>query len=206
MAVSPRLILLDEPTAALDRNLRIKTRSMFLDLHKETTATFIHVTHDFEEALALADRLAILINGRIVQCGKPDDVFNNPNDKYIADFLGYRNVFGGQVKEGRIDLKGVSVAIPLDNADFVYIAVRSDDIIISKEKILSSARNSFRGTVKNVINKSTMVEVILDIGINLSVDITRKSREEMDIKPGDAMWATFKVSSIKVFKHKWSEK
>jgi molybdate/tungstate transport system ATP-binding protein len=201
MAVSPRFLLLDEPTAALDRNLRIKTRSMFLDLHKKTAATFIHVTHDFEEALTLADRLAILINGRVVQCGKPDDVFNNPGNKEIADFLGYRNVFGGVVKKGLIDLMGVSVAVPLDDAEFAYIAILSDDIIISKRRLQSSARNSFRGTVKDVINSSSLVEVVLDIGIDLSVDITRKSKEEMNIKPGDPMWATFKVSSIKVFKH-----
>lgn len=201
MAVAPECFLLDEPTAALDRNLRLQTRSMFLDLHKQTTATFIHVTHDFEEALALADRLAILIDGRIVQCGKPDDVFNNPVSKDVADFLGYRNVFGGAVKDGIIDLDGVPVAIPLDNAESAYIAIRSDDIIISKRQIKSSARNSFKGKVKNVINRSSMVEVILDIGIDLSVDITRKSKEEMKIKPGDPMWVTFKVSSIKVFEH-----
>jgi molybdate/tungstate transport system ATP-binding protein len=201
MAVAPLFFLLDEPTAALDRNLRLKTRSMFWDLHKETTATFVHVTHDFEEALALADRIAVLIDGRIVQCGKPDDVFNNPVNKEIADFLGYRNVFGGVVKDGVIELKGVPVAIPLDNAESAYIAIRSDDIIISKRQIRSSARNSFQGKVKNVVNRSSMVEVVLDIGVDLSVDITRKSKEEMKIKPGDPMWVTFKVSSVKVFKH-----
>jgi molybdopterin-binding protein len=174
---------------------------MFLDLHKETQATFIHVTHDFEEALALADRLAILIDGTIVQCGKPDDVFNNPVDKEIANFLGYRNVFGGKVTAGEIDLKGVQIAIPSEESGFAYIAVRSDDIIISKQKIESSARNCFRGKVKDVINSSSLVEVVLDIGVDLSVDITRKSREEMNIKPGDVMWATFKVSAIKVFRH-----
>lgn len=201
MAISPKFFLFDEPTAALDRNLRIRTRSMFLDLHKETQATFIHVTHDFEEALALADRLAILIDGTIVQCGKPDDVFNNPVNKEIANFLGYRNVFGGKVKAGEIDLKGVQVTIPLEEAGFAYIAIRSDDIIISQRKIESSARNCFRGTVKDVINSSSLVEVVLDIGFDLSVDITRKSREEMNIKSGDVLWAAFKVSAIKVFRH-----
>ncbi|MCK4761495.1 MAG: ATP-binding cassette domain-containing protein [Candidatus Aminicenantes bacterium] len=210
LAVSPRVFLLDEPTAALDRNARIKTRSMFMDLHKETAATFVHVTHDFEEALALADRIAILIDGGIVQCGRPDDVFNNPAGKETADFLGYRNVFGGKVENGLIDIDGVTVAVPLEKADYAYIAIRTDDIIISKQRIESSARNSFYGTVKNVINKSSMVEVVLEVGgagsappngIELAVDITRKSKEEMGIEPGMPMWATFKVSSIKIFRH-----
>ncbi len=201
MAVTPSLFLLDEPTAALDRNSRIATREMFMQLHKETDATFVHVTHDFEEALALADRLAILIDGRIVQCGRPDDVFNNPGNKETAGFLGYRNVFGGPVSSGIMELDGVPVAVPLEDADFAYIAVRSDDIIISKQRLESSARNSFTGKIAHIINKSTIVEVILDVGFPLVVDITRKSCEEMNITPGDAIWATFKVSSIKVFKH-----
>lgn len=201
MAISPDIYLFDEPTAALDRNLRVKTREMFKNLHRDTNSTFVHVTHDFEEALSLADRIGILIDGRMVQCGRPDDLFNNPKNKDIADFLGYRNVFGGEVEESKININGFFITVPLKKANFAYIAIRSDDIIISKERIKSSARNSFYGKVINVLKRSSVVEVILDIGINLSIDITRNSFEEMEIKTGDDMWATFKVSSIRVFEH-----
>jgi len=201
MAISPRLLLLDEPTAALDRSARINTRATFIDLHRQTGATFIHVTHDFEEALALADKIAVLMDGRIVQWGKPEKVFNNPANKNVADFLGYRNVFGGPVKDGLLHLNGVSVAVPLEQSKLAYIAIRSDDIIISKEEIESSARNSLFGRVKKCIYKSSGVEVILDVGVDLAVDITRKSCREMAVCPGVPLWATFKVSSIKVFEH-----
>ena len=201
MAISPDIYLFDEPTSALDRNLRVKTRKMFLNLHKSTGSTFIHVTHDFEEALSLADRIGILIGGRMVQCGKPDDLFNHPRTKEIADFLGYKNVFGGKVRGNKIDLDGLGITVPISKADFVYIAIRSDDIIISKNRIESSARNSFPGRVSSILKKASGVEILLDIGINLCVDITRKSFEEMNIKNDDRMWATFKVSSIKVFEH-----
>jgi len=202
MAISPDIFLFDEPTAALDRNARIKTQSMFLNWHKkDSTSTFIHVTHDFEEALSLGDRIGILIDGQLLQCGKPDDVFNNPANKEIADFLGYRNVFGGPVRNNTLYINGTTITVPVETADHIYIAVRSDDIILSGKRLESSARNSFPGIVRNVLKKSSIIEVTLDIGVPLAVDITRKSYEEMDIKIGDQLWTTFKVSALKVFEH-----
>jgi molybdate/tungstate transport system ATP-binding protein len=202
MAISPDIFLFDEPTAALDRNARLKTQSLFLNWHKkDRDSTFIHVTHDFEEALSLGDRIGILLDGRLVQCGTPDHIFNHPVNKEVADFLGYRNVFGGPVRDNILYINGTAVTVPIKSAEHIYIAIRSDDIILSKTKFQSSARNSFSGTVKNILKKSSIIEIILDIGILLAIDITWKSYEEMDIKIGDQLWATFKVSSLKVFEH-----
>lgn len=201
MAISPDIYLFDEPTSSLDRNLRLKTRRMFVDLHKQTSATFIHVTHDFEEALSLADKLAILLDGKIVQFSRPDEVFNHPRTREVADFLGYRNVFGGVVKNNIFRTQKISITVPLKRADFAYVAIRSDEIILSRKKILSSARNSFSGKVESVLKKAYGIEIIVNAGLLFSVDITRKSYEEMDLKIGDNLWITFKVSSIKVFEH-----
>lgn len=202
MAISPQIFLLDEPTAALDRNLRHDTQTMFMDWHrKEPSATFVHVTHDFEEALSLGDRIGILIDGRLVQCGTPDYVFNHPATKRVADFLGYRNVFGGPVENNTLILDNLEIAVPVEQAGHIYVAIPSDDIILSSNKFQSSARNTFCGTVKNVLKKSSVIEVIVDIGILLAIDITRKSFLEMNIKPGDTLWTTFKVSALKVFEH-----
>jgi molybdopterin-binding protein len=202
MIISPDIYLFDEPTAALDRNTRVKTQQLFVQLHKETGAIFVHVTHDFEEALSLADRIAILRDGKILQCGRPDDIFNNPKTKEIADFLGYRNVFGGVINNNKIFIDGIEIMVPKETSTFAYIAIKSDDIIISRKKFQSSARNSFKGTVTNVLKRASVAEVVLDIGILLIIDITRKSCEEMAVKTGDKLWATFKVSSLKVFEHK----
>ncbi|MCP4152322.1 MAG: ATP-binding cassette domain-containing protein [bacterium] len=202
MIISPDIYLFDEPTAALDRNSRLKTQQLFLKIHKESGAIFLHVTHDFEEALSLADRIAVLKDGKILQCGKPDDIFNNPGSKEIADFLGYRNVFGGTIENYIFTVDDVKIMVPMESCAFAYIAIKSDDVIISGQPFESSARNSFKGTVTNVFKKASVVEVVLDIGIPLHVDITRKSCEEMNIKPGEKLWATFKVSALKVFEHK----
>lgn len=202
MAISPDIFLFDEPTAALDRNARLNTHAMFLNWHKKDgAATFVHVTHDFEEALSLGDRIGILIDGKLIQCGKPDHLFNNPANKEVADFLGYRNVFGGPVRDNKLYINGTVITVPVEKANHIYIAVRSDDIILSGKRLESSARNSFPGTVKNILKKSSVIEVILDIGVLLTIDITRKSYEEMNIETGDRLWATFKVSALKVFKH-----
>jgi molybdate/tungstate transport system ATP-binding protein len=202
MAISPDIFLFDEPTAALDRNARLKTQSLFLHWHKRDRAsTFVHVTHDFEEALSLGDRIGLLLDGRLVQCGTPDDVFNHPVNKDAADFLGYRNVFGGPVRDNTLSINGTAITVPVKTAAHIYIALRSDDIVLSGKKLESSARNSFSGVVSSILKKSSLVEVILDIGIPLAIDITWKSYEEMCIKTGDRLWATFKVSSLKVFEH-----
>lgn len=201
MAVEPEVFLVDEPTAALDRNTRFQTQQLFMDLHKTSDATFVHVTHDFEEALALADRIAVILDGRIQQVGTPDQVFNHPASRQIADFLGYKNVFRGPVEDSRIQINGVSLGVPLEKADSVYLAIRSDDIFLSRQPIESSARNTLKGTVKQLLKRSTMAEVVLDAGLELNVDITRKSCEEMGIEVGDTLFATFKVSSLKVFRH-----
>jgi len=202
MAISPEIFLFDEPTAALDRNARLNTQSLFLDWHKkDKQSTFVHVTHDFEEALSLGDRIGILIDGQIIQCGTPDHIFNHPATKETADFLGYRNVFGGPVQNHQLKINNISITVPVESADHIYTAVRSDEIVLSHERITSSARNSFQGTVENILKKSSIVEVLLDIGIRLTVDITWKSYEEMNIKLGDRLWTTFKVSSLKVFQH-----
>ncbi len=202
MIISPDIYLFDEPTAALDRNARTKTQQLFVDMHKQTDASFIHITHDFEEALAVADRIAIIKEGKILQCDTPDNIFNNPDSKEIADFLGYQNVFNGSIKNGKMKIEDLVLSVPKEQALSAYVAIRSDDIIISKNKFESSARNSFPGTVSQIIHKASGVEISLDIGIILHIDITRKSWEEMNIKQEDKLWATFKVSSLKIFDHK----
>ncbi|MCK4890502.1 MAG: TOBE domain-containing protein, partial [Candidatus Aminicenantes bacterium] len=88
-----------------------------------------------------------------------------------------------------------------ENSSLSYVAIRSDDIFLSEKKISSSARNSFHGVVIDIVKKSTIVEVVVDIGFPLSVDITRRSFVDMKISIGKKIWATFKVSSVRVFTH-----
>ncbi len=201
MVLDPDVYLFDEPTAALDLSTKIKTHRLFMKLHRDHRATVIHVTHDFEEALALGDRIAVLMDGRIIQIDTPEAVFNNPSTRKAADFMGYKNVFSGKIENNKIDVRGNEILTLVQEAKSAYIAIRSSDIFLSKEKILSSARNSFYGKVFKVIQRGSHVEVMIDTGVLFHVDITYLSLREMDIKPGTRLWVTFKTSAVKVFEH-----
>ncbi len=201
MVIEPDIYLLDEPTSALDRNLRIKTREMFANLHKATGSTFIHVTHDFEEAIALADKTGILRNGRLVQWGNTQEVFSQPQNRDIADFLGYRNIYCGSIKDYNILINGVELSTSVEQSESACIALRADEIILSQKPFESSARNVLRARVKRVSRKSSGFEIHLDTGFPLVADITSQSFEELEISAGSELFATFKASSIKVFDH-----
>ncbi|MFQ5722254.1 MAG: ATP-binding cassette domain-containing protein [Candidatus Aminicenantales bacterium] len=201
LILKPAVLLLDEPTAALDLSTKYQIQRLLMRLHRDYKATFIHVTHDFEEALALGDRIALLIKGQIIQIGQPEVIFSNPKTRAAADFLGYKNVFSGEIKDYKMNVSGVEITTPLKNASSAYIAIRSNDIILSKTRVLSSARNSFLGKVIKIINRPSFIEVVVDIGSLFHVYITYQSLAEMKLVEGDEIWVTFKTTSIKVFQH-----
>jgi len=201
MIIEPDLFLLDEPTSSLDYNLKLKTRELFLEIHKQTNNTFIHVTHDFEEAISLSTKIGIIFDGKIVQQGEPDFVFNNPKDKRIAEFLGFTNLFSGKIENNLLRINDINIITPIKQCNKAYIAIKSDEILLSEERLKSSARNVFKGKVKSILKRNSLIEVLIDAGIDFRVEITKRSFEEMNIKEGKELWLTFKVSSIKVFKH-----
>jgi putative spermidine/putrescine transport system ATP-binding protein len=92
LAAEPRLLLLDEPFSSLDENLRDDMRSLVKDLHERFGMTTIMVTHDRDEAFSMADRIALMFNGRIVQTGKPADVYENPADEQVRKYFGKWNM------------------------------------------------------------------------------------------------------------------
>jgi spermidine/putrescine ABC transporter ATP-binding subunit len=95
----PKVLLLDEPLSALDAKIRQDVRQELRDLQRQTDLTFIYVTHDQEEALALSDRIAVMHNGQIEQVGVPEDIYNHPASKFVAQFIGKANFFTGKVVE-----------------------------------------------------------------------------------------------------------
>jgi len=201
LAIRPRLLLLDEPTAALDRANRLRTQKLLRRLHRQTGATFIQVTHDFEEAMSLADRVALMMEGRLIQTGPPDEVLTRPVSRDVADFMGYRNIFSGPVQRGRMRVGDNEIQVPLDESEFAYAAIRSEDILVSRRPLESSARNHLQGTVTAVLGNSGNAELLVETGMEFSVGITRRSLQEMGIRVGDRVFLTIKVSAIRCFEH-----
>lgn len=98
----PRVLLLDEPLAALDRKLRSRMQIELSRIQRESQVAFVHVTHDQEEALRLADRVAVMRAGRFLQVGAPEEVYDRPNSAFVADFLGSANIFRARPSDGSL--------------------------------------------------------------------------------------------------------
>ena len=99
LAIEPDILLLDEPLSNLDAKLRIQMRQELREIHQHTKVTTIYVTHDQEEALSMADRIAVMNNGRILQIGSPDEIYYHPANSFVAGFIGEANIFFGRVQE-----------------------------------------------------------------------------------------------------------
>jgi iron(III) transport system ATP-binding protein len=111
LVIEPRVLLLDEPLSNLDARLRDELREEIRRVHHETGLTMVYVTHDQKEAMALANRLAVMDHGHVVQVGSPAEVYNRPANRFVAGFLGESNFIPGTVR--RVDASGVAVETPL---------------------------------------------------------------------------------------------
>jgi molybdopterin-binding protein len=200
----PELLLVDEPLSALDPETREGVQQELRKLHRELAITILHVTHDFEEAIALGDRIAVIGEGLLKQVGTPDEIFRHPNSEFVARFAMTRNIFRGQVaKKPDGDL-----VFNVDGTEFIvatgaegnsYATIRPEDILISQAPVRSSARNCFPGTITRVIDKGSTIYVTVSIPPELSCLVTRHSFEEMELAEGISVFLTFKASSIHLF-------
>ncbi len=206
IVTSPDVLLLDEPLSALDPGTKERLLSELKKIHSEIKTTTIHVTHDFEEAISLADRIAVMNCGRIVQTGTPDEIFRKPLSEFVAKFVGAENLFKGasMIKEGMsvIDLFGMDntkiYSLTPKEGD-VRIIVRPEDVIVSKEKSVSIARNSFRGKITAVYNKGALIKVVVDAEIQITALVTRRSFEELNLNINSEVYVSFKASEVHVF-------
>ncbi len=156
LAIEPSVLLLDEPLSALDAKVRTQLREEIRRIQQEVGTTTLFVTHDQEEALAVADRVGIMRAGRIEQIGGPEDVYSRPATAFVADFIGLSNRLPGTVADGRAHVLGA--ALPLVDAAFetgtatgeVTVYVRPEDVALVRDDDGSATvtRASFLGAVR----------------------------------------------------------
>jgi len=269
LVVEPRLLLLDEPLSALDPETREALQRELGRIHQELGTTTIHVTHDFEEAVALGDRIAVLKasplralarredrvgdsrrEGRIVQVGTPEEIFRRPANEFVARFVGVRNIFRGealseesgyklvcldpsagpwssgtcpgpfvlghrtgpygtvpkdqgrQVQGPRTEgsgHRGVEIVAVTELEGPVHASIRPEEVVLSREPLLSSARNGFRGRIVGISDRGTVVYVTVRIPPDFICMITRRSLEEMNLREGMWVHIAFKASAVHVF-------
>ncbi|MCS7130324.1 MAG: tungstate ABC transporter ATP-binding protein WtpC [Archaeoglobaceae archaeon] len=200
LVVKPKLLLLDEPFSALDQNLKSKLMKEMKKWREELKFTAIHVTHSFEESLILGDRVGILIDGKMEQIGEIREVFSKPKTEAVAKFLGHENILEG-IAEGRIlNVNGIKVEIPCEAYGKLRVVIPPESILISREPIISSARNNFKATVYGVEDLGAMIKLKLSIGeIILSAFLTKASFMAMKLSEGEKVFLSFKATSIHVF-------
>jgi putrescine transport system ATP-binding protein len=154
----PKVLLLDEPLSALDKKLREQTQFELMDLQHQVGITFVVVTHDQEEAMALASRIAVMNRGQVVQVGTPAEIYEFPGSRFVADFVGTTNLFEGTVsacEPGLITVQCVETGGALlvdDGGSFsvgqrVWVALRPEKVRLGKQPLSAGRLNQLRGTV-----------------------------------------------------------
>lgn len=165
LVFQPDVLLLDEPLSALDRNLREQMQSELKRVHEETGTTFVFVTHDQGEALAMSDKIAIFNKGRLMQVASPDQIYNAPDSRFVAEFLGHINIFpvsGATLDNGvmRGQMNGTTLsALPGGAASAASIAVRPEHMLLSRSQpedaanILSAkvTRRTYQGSHSDLL-------------------------------------------------------
>ena len=206
--LQPEVLFLDEPFDALDSPTRQALLEDFEGVLRETRVTTVMVTHDRNEALVLADRIAVLMNGSIRQLGTPQEVFGSPADEDVASFVEAGNILPGVVGEQSEGLVSVNVdgqhLEAVSNLPFgtkVTAYVHYEDITlaaIATQIPRTSARNYVRGRIARVFRLGAQVKVTVDCGFVLASVITRRSWEELGLRTGDEVAAYFKASSVRL--------
>ena len=203
LIIYPKVLLMDEPLSALDKKTRDDLIHQLKEIHKKFDLTIIHVTHNFDEALQLADRIAIMKEGTISQIGDIDEIFRHPTNGFVANFVGVENMIKGVAtrKEGLTEIDtGNTVIFSTENmTGLVHLTVRPEDIILSAKKVETSARNTFKGQIKEISDNGALIKLTIDVGDPLVVFLTRQSFLDMELNIGKSVWTYFKATAVHLF-------
>src|SRR5438309_318491 len=204
LARRPRLLLLDEPLSALDAPTREQLRGELRALLRGQKIPALCVTHDWVEALTLADEVAVMAGGRILQTGSPDSVFSRPANAEVAAIVGVETVTAGKVVGRQDGLAAFDVAgkqlwavEASGKGEALYLCSRAEDVILEiGAQPTSSARNHLAGRVTDVRPAGPVSRVAVDCGFALTALVTRQAAQDLDLKPGTPVTATVKASAI----------
>lgn len=205
-ALQPELLLLDEPFSALDAPTRASIFEDFERVLRESSITTLFVTHDRTEAMRLGTRIAVMMEGSVVQVGEPEEVFCFPVDEKVAAFVGVENLVPGRVVEQREGLAvvalrdaGIEVVSDAPSGRQVLACLRPEDVVVAPAPAglpASSARNKLRGRITRLTPLGSQVRVSLDCGFPLVALITRRSAEELAFQEGTQVLASFKATAV----------
>ena len=201
LIIEPELLLLDEPTANLDpKNVSIMEEALSW-INKQQKITLIMTTHNMAQAQNLANKVALLFNSKIEKIGPAKEVFL-AQSKYLADFARIDNIFTGT---SRVTGDGISVVevgnevqieAAFQKSGKLTVYVRPEDIILSRNSVMSSARNVFRGRIAEMVDLGPVMRLKVNAGKEFVVQVTRRSFNEMKLNIGSEVFLVFKASAV----------
>ncbi|MGB1008970.1 MAG: ABC transporter ATP-binding protein [Thiolinea sp.] len=214
----PKVLLLDEPLAALDKRLREHTQYELMNIQDKLGVTFIVVTHDQEEAMTLSTRIAVMDKGKFIQTGTPTEIYETPDSRFVANFIGSANIFQGHVVENGSDhvivrsVRDDNLLFYIDHGSDiqlnakVWVAVRPEKIKISKEPHSVAGPNQLTGTVDDIgyLGRLSNYKIELDNGKVIDVthpNQTRPKSGEHLVDWDEKVYLSWDASSAVVLTH-----
>ncbi len=222
LAPRPPILLLDEPFAAVDPATRRGLRRELRELHEREGVTTLQVTHDFEDAMRLGDVVAVLANGRIAQAGRPEEVFQRPNSRFVAEFIGTGNVLRGVIEAAprrddrtpepppaslpdteparfpaRFRSGGLTLEVVAERTGDGFAVLRPTDLLLSLSEHPGPPRNHFPAVVRRLEHGSAIVMVHLEAaGVPLTAAIMESTALELRLAPGVRLSVAVKATAI----------
>lgn len=203
LAADPGLLLLDEPLSALDATMRARLRHDLRRLLADSGVPSLLVTHDRVEALALGDWMAVLIQGRIHQTGRVEEVFRRPADVEVAHSVGVENVIAGEIagrESGLLTVRaggGLLQCVDTGETGPVFACIRAEDVTLAPGSgAPSTARNRWCGAIRSLLPEGAVTRVEIDCGFPLMALVTAQSVEDLRLRPGAPVCAMVKATSV----------
>ncbi len=201
LITSPRLLLLDEPLSSLDASLKDDMKRLLRNLNK-AGQTIIHVTHDYSDAISLANRVGVIHNGRIIQEGSVDEVFKNPSNRFVARYAGIRNFFRVEISGENGGLTGVTnhnIRFKLDGENpckDCLLIIKSDSIVLTREMPEDKKLNIVKGKISEIIPSEFGMAITLDAGDLFYVNLLTSVFEKLRFVEGEEVWMSFPSKAI----------
>ncbi|MBL4918454.1 putative 2-aminoethylphosphonate ABC transporter ATP-binding protein [Szabonella alba] len=203
IAISPGLLLLDEPLSALDAKVRVHLRHEIKELQRKLGVTTIMVTHDQEEALSMADRIVVMNHGVIEQVGTPTEIYRHPATLFVADFIGETNHFDAQVQSGRVQMAGLDLAAVTGGhapGSAVRVAIRPEDILPMASDA-PEAENRLAAQVADMEFLGSYWRAHLKVGeVALVANFSMNAVRRFDIRSGAAQLVEIPAERVLVFR------
>ncbi|HOS27788.1 MAG TPA: spermidine/putrescine ABC transporter ATP-binding protein PotA [Deltaproteobacteria bacterium] len=185
----PQVLLLDEPLSALDYRLRQEMELELKRIHRKLNITFVFVTHDQEEAISMSDRIAVMNQGRIEQIGTPTQIYEEPENMFVARFVGEINIFEGRITEtfngsATVDIHGLPFRVHnrknFSCGQHVKVLLRPEDILVTRDEDAKPASPSLGGAIDEVIYKGKTVDLIISLDAGETIFATQFFNEDQE--------------------------